>query len=294
MIDVKRFLEPCLKNTFIHRIDPRAKLILLIMVSIASITMDNPTSLALLFALSLMGYPVAKIPGKNIRLLAILLFLLVWGTIYSQSLFYQQHPRTILFTLLDENSLGLDWEGLHLFAEGIEYGAVQSLRLATTTSLALLVYWTTDLNTMLSALIALRVPYGLAFMVITALRFVPLLISESITVIRAQRLKGYAPFKATNGFRTIFLALVPILSNCIRRAAKLAISVEGRSFQPHAPRTSFRGNRLEFTSVDKLLIALGLSVVPIMFIKLCYWLYTNNILYLSELRWIYEFAEKYI
>jgi energy-coupling factor transport system permease protein len=294
MVALKRFLEPSLNDTLVHRIDPRAKLIVLIMVSIVSITMDNPTSLVVLFALSLIGYPLARIPGKNIKLLAILLALLIWGTIYSQALFYQQHPRTILLTLLDENSFGLEWEGLHVFAEGIEYGAVQSMRLATTTALALLVYWTTDLSAMLSALIALKVPYGLAFMVITALRFVPLLISEAITVFRAQRLKGYAPFKPTNVFRTIFLALVPILANCIRRAAKLAISVEGRSFQPHVPRTRFKADRLAFKPVDKLLIAASLLAVPVLFTKLVYWLYTSDILYRSELRWVYAFAEKYI
>jgi energy-coupling factor transport system permease protein len=294
MVDVKRFLEPTLKNTLVHRIDPRTKLIVLIMVSIVSITIDNPTSLVGLFALSLIGYPLARIPGKNIKLLVILLALLIWGTIYSQALFYQLHPRTILFTILDENAFGLKWEGLHVFAEGIEYGAVQSMRLSTTTTLALLVYWTTDPSAMLSALIALKVPYGLAFMVITALRFVPLLIGEAVTVFRAQRLKGYAPFKPTNGFRTIFLALVPILANCIRRAAKLAVSVEGRSFQPHAPRTSFKGNRLDFKPLDKLLIAGSFLALPVLFGKLVYWLYTNNILYFSELRWVYAFAEKYI
>jgi len=294
MVDVKRFLEPTLKNTLVHRIDPRAKLIVLIMVSIVSITIDNPVSLVAIFALSLIGYPLARIPGKNIKLLVILLALLIWGTIYSQALFYQLHPRTILFTILDENAFGFKWEGLHVFAEGIEYGAVQSMRLSTTTALALLVYWTTDPSAMLSALIALKVPYGLAFMVITALRFVPLLIGEAITVFRAQRLKGYAPFKPTNTFRTIFLALVPILANCIRRAAKLAVSVEGRSFQPHGPRTSFKGNRLKFKPLDKLLIACSLLALPVLLGKLAYWLYTNNILYFSELRWVYEIAEKYI
>jgi energy-coupling factor transport system permease protein len=294
MYNVKKFLEPSLENTLIHRIDPRAKLIILATLSIIAISIDKPNALIGFFILSLIGYPVAKIPAENIKILAVLLFLLIWGTIYSQALFYQQHPRTIIFTILPENSLGMTWDGLHVFREGIEYGAVQSMRFAATTSLALLFYWTTNPNAMLFGLIRLRVPYGLAFMVMTALRFIPLLFSESITVFRAQKLKGYAPFKPLNWIKTTFLVLVPILANCIRRAAKLAVSVEGRAFKPDASRTYLQADVLTFTTLDKVLVALCLTALPVLFFKILFWLYVNDIFYLSQLRWIYEIVGKYI
>lgn len=294
MYDVKKFLEPSLRNTLIHRIDPRVKLIVLAAFSIIAISMDNPKALIYIFILSLIGYPVAKIPIQNIKLLAVLLLLLIWGTIYSQALFYQQHPRTIIFTILPENSLGMNWDGLHVFREGIEYGAIQSMRFAATTSLALLFYWTTNPNAMLFGLIRLKVPYGLAFMVMTSLRFIPLLFSESITVFRAQKLKGYAPFKPLNWIKTVFLVLVPILANCMRRAAKLAVSVEGRAFKPEASRTYLKADILKFTTLDRVLMAACLTAIPVLFFKIMFWLYVNDILYLSRLRWIYEIVEKYI
>lgn len=294
MYDVKKLLEPSLENTLVHRFDPRAKLIVLATFSIIAVCIDNPRALIGLFIVSLMGYPVAKIPAKNIRILAVLLSLLIWGTIYSQALFYQEYPRTILWTILPENSLGMNWDGLHVFREGITYGAVQSMRFAATTSLALLFYWTTDPNAMLFGLIRLKVPYGLAFMVITSLRFIPLLFAESVTVFRAQKLKGYAPFKPANWIRTIFLVLVPILANCIRRAANLAISVEGRAFKPEAPRTHLKADILTFTAVDRVLLGLCLAATPVPFIKIFFWLYVNDIFYLSQFRWIYEIAGKYL
>jgi energy-coupling factor transport system permease protein len=294
MYDVKKLLEPSLENTPIHRIDPRAKLIALTAFSIIAISMDNPNALITLFILSLMGYPVAKIPAKNIKILVVLLFLLIWGTIYSQALFYQQHPRTIIFTILPENSFGMHWDGLHVFREGIEYGAIQSMRFAATTSLALLFYWTTNPNALLFGLIRLKVPYGLAFMVMTALRFIPLLFAESITVFRAQMLKGYAPFKPLNWIKTIFLVLVPILANCMRRAAKLAVSVEGRAFKPDASRTYLKADILTFTTLDRVLVVLCLAVLPVLFFKILFWLYVNDIFYLSQLRWVYEIFGKYM
>jgi energy-coupling factor transport system permease protein len=294
MYDVKKLLEPSLKNTLIHRIDPRAKLIVLATFSIIAIFIDKPNTLIDLFILSLIGYPVAKIPAKNIKILAVLLFLLIWGTIYSQALFYQQHPRTIIFTILPENSLGMNWDGLHVFREGIEYGAIQSMRFAATTSLALLFYWTTNPNAMLFGLIRLKVPYGLAFMVMTSLRFIPLLLAESITVFRAQKLKGYAPFKLVNWIKTIFLVLVPILANCMRRAARLAVSVEGRAFAPDASRTYLKAEILEFSILDRVLVTLCLAAIPVVIFKIFFWLYVNDIFYLSQLRWIYEIVGKYI
>ena len=294
MHDARKFLEPSIKDTLIHRIDPRAKIIMLLAFSVIMICIDKPETLAGLFILSLTGYLVAKIPLRNIKILVILLFLLIWGTIYSQALFYQQYPRTIIFTILSENAFGLEWDGLHIYREGIEYGAIQSLRFASTTALALLFYWTTNPNAMLLGLIKLKVPYGLAFMVITSLRFIPLLIAESITVIRAQKLKGYAPFKLSNAVKTIFLVMLPILANCIRRSSKLAISVEGRAFKPDASRTFLKEDILKFKVLDRVLVTLFAMAIPILVSKLLFWLYVNDVLYFSELRWVYDLARNYI
>lgn len=294
MYDIRKYMEPDIRDTFIHRVDPRAKLIVLISVSIMMLFIDKPKTLVGFFVLSLAGYPLAKVPLRNMKALLLLLGLIIWGTIYSQALFYQEHPRTIIFTLLPENSLGMNWDGLHVFREGIEYGAIQSMRLATSTSLALLLYWTTDPNLMLSGLILLKVPYGLAFIVMTAIRFVPILVTEATIVFRAQKLKGYRPLKIGNWVKTLFLALVPILSNCIRRSARLAVSVESRSFRPDGSRTSYRSELLTLKWSDKLLIVCCLMMLPLMLFKLLYWLYVNNIFYVSAFRWIYEIANGYI
>ncbi len=294
MHDIRKYMEPDNGDTFIHRMDPRAKLIVLMAVSIMMLFIDQPETLVGFFALSLAGYALAKVPLRNIKALLLLLALIIWGTIYSQALFYQEHPRTIIFTLMPENSLGIEWDGLHVFREGITYGAIQSLRLATSTSLALLLYWTTDPNLMLSGMILLKVPYGLAFIVMTAIRFVPILVTEATIVFRAQKLKGYRPFKVGNWVRTLFLALVPILSNCIRRSARLAVSVESRSFRPDGSRTCLKSELVTLKLSDKVLIVCCLMLLPLMLFKLLYWLYVNNILYVSAFRWIYEIANRYI
>ena len=106
MFDATRFLSPSLKSSFIQRVDPRVKLISLITLSIVTITVDRPLTLVLFFLITMAGYPIAGIPLRNIKILAVLLLLLIWGTIYSQALFYQEYPRTILFTILPENSFG--------------------------------------------------------------------------------------------------------------------------------------------------------------------------------------------
>ncbi|MCI5140509.1 MAG: energy-coupling factor transporter transmembrane protein EcfT, partial [Candidatus Electrothrix sp. ATG1] len=269
MYNTRKMFSPIQGNTLVHAVDPRTKIIMLAAFSLTVVFLDNPRTLLVFLILSFIGYPLAKIPLKNIQVLALLLLLLFWGLIYSQALFYQQYPRTVLFTLLEENSCGLRWDGLHIYREGMIYGAVQAMRFAATTSLALLFYWTTPADAMLFGMIKLRIPYGLAFMVITSLRFIPLLLSETVTVLRAQKIKGYEPFKPKNLPRAVFFLLVPVLANCMRRSAKLAISVEGRGFRPDAPRSYMKNDTLQMRSADRILLAaLCCFSVPLISCKL--------------------------
>ena len=89
MYNAKRLITPFLKNTLIHHMDPRTKIVVLIALSMIVISVDEPKTLMILCLFSLVGYPMARVPFSNIKMLFIMLLLLVWGSIYSQALFYQ-------------------------------------------------------------------------------------------------------------------------------------------------------------------------------------------------------------
>jgi energy-coupling factor transport system permease protein len=297
MIGARSIAEPTIKDTVIHRIDPRAKILILISIVFVAVSLDNQKTMFLLFLTVLSGFVLAKMPAIKIKTLVILLVLLIWGTIYSQALFYSQLPRTVIFTIIRPEFPILGWltgGGLFVYEEGFHHGAVQGLRSASILSLGLLMCWTTDSRDMLNGLVGLRVPYSVAFMVITAVRFLPIIITEVATVITVQRLRGFNPTKFGSGIiKTLLNILTPTLANCVRRTGTLAISIQSRAFRANSDRTSLK--KLEFSNTDKIVVAVCVfTAISVVIMKLIYNMYTSGIYYTSGLRPVYAIAGGYL
>jgi len=290
--------ETVIGNTVLHKFDPRVKIFLLLVVSLLVIILNQPKALLLLLVLTLLGYPLAGIPKEKVKLLFLFLILGMWGTMFSQALFYSQEPRHILLVLIHPQTpiLGPLTGGLFVYKEGFLYGAVQALRFSTMLSLGLLLCWTTEPRDFLVGFLKWKIPYEIAFMTITALRFLPLVTSETQTVLTAQKLRG---FKAVKGggirqaIKVAFHVLLPILANCVRRAGNLAVSAESRAFRSENERTFWR--EISFQWWDKVvLLVVGLTMLLLCFIKIIYWLYYNGFCYFPYLRVLYDFAENWL
>ena len=278
------------------RLHPHTKIVLLAIVSCLVILLDSPIALFACFLVSLCFQASIPPSWRQIRLLLLFIGLGTWGLIYSQGIFYNQFPRTVIFTLIHKNVpiIGGVTGGIHLYREGLFHGAVQSLRFNTMLTVSCFIIWTTQPRDLLLALVKLRVPYSLAFMVTTGLRYIPLIGSEAQTVIRSQRLRGFRYFQL-NLFHTIsgiLNSLRPILSNNIRRATHLSEAVESRAFSPDAAhRTSLR--ELKTRPQDIFLIVLSLvCLLGVIGLKGVYFLYTNGLYYASWLRGVYTFARE--
>jgi len=278
------------------RLHPHTKIILLAIVSCLVILLDSPIALFACFLVSLCCQASIPPSWRQIRLLILFVGLGTWGLIYSQGIFYNQFPRTVIFTLIhkDVPVIGGLTGGIHLYREGLFHGAVQSLRFNTMLTISCFIIWTTQPRDLLLALVKLRVPYSLAFMVTTGLRYIPLIGSEARTVIRSQRLRGFR-YLRLNLFHTIsgiLNSLRPILTNNIRRATHLSEAVESRAFSPDAAhRTSLR--ELKTRQQDILLIALLLvCLLSVIGLKGVYFLYANGLYYASWLRGAYTFARE--
>lgn len=297
MIGARSIAEPTIKDTVIHRMDPRAKILILISTAFIAVTLDNQKSMFLLFLTVLSGFALARMPAIKIKTLVLLLAFLVWGTIYSQALFYSQLPRTVIFTIISPDFPVLGWMtsgGLFVYEEGLHHGAIQALRSASILSLGLLMCWTTDSRDMLNGLVGLRIPYSVAFMVVTAVRFLPIIITEVATVITVQRLRGFNPKKFGSGIiKTSLNILTPTLANCVRRTGTLAVSIQSRAFRQNLNRTYLK--KLKFSETDKILVIIFIfAAISIVIIKLLYNMYTSGIFYTSGLRPVYAIARGYL
>lgn len=271
----------------ISRLDPRVKIYLLLITGLLVVFLDNPWLLTAMLAAALAGMLAAQLAPVKLKIAVAIVLIGLWGAMFSQALFYEQVPRTAIVMLISPNLpiLGPLTQGVYVYQEGALYGLRQGLRMATMTTLGLMVCWTTDARLLLLGLVRLRLPYSLAFMAVTAVRFIPVLLQETVQVMTASRLRG--------GSRFSIQTLSPILANCLRRAGTLAVAVESRAFRAYDRRSYLE--KLQFSSGEKLLLAAYLlAAAAVVASKISYLSYQYGLFYHPSLRLVYEFARTYL
>ncbi len=290
MIGLRSLVETTHARTWIRDVDVRVKLVLLLATAALVVLIDSPWTLLAILVFVVVLYVFAGLPGAKLRLVVLIVMLTVWGTMLSQSLFYASVPRTPVLELISKDCpvLGNLTGGLFIYREGLFYGAVQSLRIVTMIGLGLLVCWTTDPGEFLSPLVRIRVPYGVAFMTVTAMRFLPAVVAEAAVVLRARRMKGYHRRRDwLRPWRRISQVFKPVFANSIRRSRALALSVESRAFKATGRRTRHGASRLSKPGVAAI-SAVVLVVLSVASAKLLHWLFMEEVLYSESLWWLYE------
>lgn len=283
-------------KTLLHKLDVRTKMVLLILLAAMVLIVDSPRSLFLLFCLALSLHVVARSSPGRWRILMVFILFGIWGSMTSQALFYTREPRTIIACLLAPTTPGIGalTGGVYIYREGLEYGAVQALRSGTMLTLGLLINWTSDPRQLLRSLLSWKLPYELGFMLITGLRFLPVIFQETAVVLTAQRLRGFNPLRALSPqhlIQTAFQTLFPILARTLRRAATLASSVESRGFGRETPQVALPvwSYQERFFCHTMLLAVCGLVLLKIMDA-----LQFNGLYYVSSWRGLYDLMKVWL
>ena len=278
------------RETCIYRMDSRTKIVVLASTAVMSVLLDSPQTLFLILGGTLCLHFVARSTLAQWRVLLLFLLFSMWGTMVSQALFYNQEPRTEIFCLITPQTplLGNLTGGLYLYKEGLLYGAIQAIRAGITLSVGLLMCWNTDISRLMRVMVHWRMPYEVAFMLTTSIRFIPVVFSEATIVLTAQRLKGFSPAKNCSPIRfmrTAFQTLLPIIARIIRRTELLALSVECRGFSRE--RQGALGVRWPIK--ERLASAiLGVALMAVLLCKIAYSLQYNGVYYLSCMHNVYS------
>lgn len=275
-----------------QRLNGRTKLLVLFLFAILMITVDNPRTLFVLFSFTLLLHIVAWTSIYKWKVLAVLLLLGLWGSMFSQALFYAQTPRSPLFVIISPEAgiLGQLTGGLYVYREGILYGAVQGLRSASMLTLGLLVCWTSDPRQLLQAMLAWRLSPQLAFMLVTAIRFLPVLAAETGEIITALQLRSDSQRGRTAVLRHLPYIAKPLLARCLRRAQTLALSVVSRGFFLAGAR---KRKEVWALSERSACAALAVLVVAVVSSKLLY-LLSEQGFYFGVFRQIYDWTVLYL
>ena len=290
-MSVRQLWEGCDAAVWARKMDGRTKLLILFLVAVLAIVVDNPRTLFLLFTATLLLHLSARTSVYKWQVLSILLLLGLWGSMFSQALFFAQTPRTPLFVLIEPTMpvLGQITGGLYVYREGVIYGAVQGLRSATMLTLGLFVCWTSDPRQLLKALMAWRLSPQIAFMLVTAIRFLPVLAAEAGEVIIALRLRSDTRVGRKSIIRHLPYIAKPLLARCLRRSQTLALSVVSRGFFI----STTRKEELWHTKEKFVCCLLIIFTIGITFSKIVY-LLSEQGLYFGNLRIVYDWTKLYL
>ncbi|MBQ8475154.1 MAG: energy-coupling factor transporter transmembrane protein EcfT [Clostridia bacterium] len=230
------FGQYCEGKSFLHRLDPRWKLVLAIVYIIVIFLAKNIFSFVLLGAA---GVGLVFLSGINPKIvLRSLRPLLVIICITSLINVFWLKGETLLFAL---GPVEIYLEGIFnailIVVRVILLVSVTSLMLTyTTTPIAL----TDGLEQLLAPLAYIKLPvHDFSMMMTIALRFIPTLLEETDKIMNAQKARG-ADF-STGSLKKRAKALVPILIplfvSAFRRAEELAVAMECRCYTGGEGRT---------------------------------------------------------
>ena len=225
-------------NSAIHRLDPRTKLLALVVYIVALFSAGSWLSYALVFAFLALSIAVSKIPVKAIvRGMKPLVIILVF---------------TGLLNLLlnpGEQVLVAFWR-ITITLEGLTRAIMMMARILLLISGTFLLTYTTSpisltdgLESLLGPLKKIHVPvHELSMMMCIALRFIPTLIEETDKIICAQKARGadFENGKLLERIKALIPILVPLFISAFRRADELATAMECRCYQGGDGRTKMK------------------------------------------------------
>ena len=225
-------------KTVIHRLDPRTKLLMLVLYIVALFLASGWISYAVMLVFLVTVIAISRIPPKAfLKGMKPLVFILVFTSILN------------LFFTTGQTVLVKFWV-ITITLEGVERAVMMLLRiLMLVTGTFLLTYTTspiamTDgLESLLGPLKKLRLPvHELSMMMCIALRFIPTLIEETDKIMSAQKARGadFESGKLMERVRALIPILVPLFISAFRRADELATAMECRCYRGGDGRTKMK------------------------------------------------------
>lgn len=234
----------------IHQgLDPRSKFLWVLVLFAVALCYNNPLVLAGAIVGLLVVAGLAKLSWKDLSAF-------VWLSLWLTSLSVIIWPAYI-------------HQGVSLFpvgpftvtTDGLFFGLAMGFRITIMLLAAAILMLTTSPQMITAGLLGLGLNYKVGLALSLTIRFIPLMNSERVTILEAQRARG-ADLAHGNPFRRAFKAapvLVPLFSRAMMTAQNLTVAMDARGFGAGSRRTSIIA--LSFGKRDYALCALGAAII---------------------------------
>ena len=223
-------------ESFIHKMDARVKILLLIAYIVLIFVVKNFYGFIVVGAFLIIATLFSKVSFFSMLKSASGILFILLLTVVLNLFFYKTENPTPMFWIISY--------------EAFYFASFMALRLLTLVLGSMLLTYTTTpvaltdgIESLLSPLKVIKFPvHELALVMSIALRFIPILMSEADRIIMAQKARG-ADFDSGNIFKrakALVPVLIPLLVSAFRRAEELGDAMDSRCYSGSSVRTKFR------------------------------------------------------
>lgn len=261
-------------KSFAHSLDPRTKLVFLIVYIVSVFLATTFWGLGACAVAFLVCAICSRVPfGKLLKSVKGILFLLVFTAILNVFFYSPAENETALW----------GWKFINIYEGGLISAAFLIVRLfllvlgsslltLTTTPVAL----TDGIESLLTPLKWIKIPvHDIALIMSIALRFIPILTDETSRIMNAQKARG-TDFESGGLFKrikAIVPILIPLLISAFRRADELGDAMDARCYAGSKTRTKYKKLRFSWRDLVATIfmlillggvIALKILLVPVL------------------------------
>lgn len=231
-------------NSFVHKLDPRVKILISLFYIVDLFLVNNFKGYIFIVIFTVLSIIISKVSFKYIFKGLKPIFVLIIIT------------ALLNIFMTDGKILVFKWHIFTVYKEGLILAAFMVIRLIfliVGTSLLTLttspIELTDGIEKLMNPLKKIGVPaHELAMMMTIALRFIPTLIDETDKIMKAQMARG-ADFESGNIVKraqNLIPLLVPLFISSFRRADELAMAMEARCYRGGEGRTRMKILKLTF------------------------------------------------
>ena len=248
-------------DSFVHKLDPRSKLLFVFAFIVVVFLANNVITYAILLALTLFVVVLSKIR----------LYFLINGL--KPVIFLMVFTLVLHLLMTKGGAVLLDLGFVKIYEDGLRQGVFISLRFLVLVFMTSILTLTTSpisitdgLETLLNPFKRFKLPvHELALMMSISLRFIPTLMDETDKIMKAQMARGSdlsaGPMK--DRLKAVVPLLVPLFVSAFKRAEDLATAMEVRGYRGGEGRTKYR--QLKWTAKDTISLVLLVVVAVILF-----------------------------
>lgn len=254
-------------DTVIHRLNGTTKLIMLILVSIASMTTYDTRFLIGMSLLSIILFKISKIKWQDISFIVKFIALFSILNLIAVYLFSPEYGVSIY------GGRDMVWEGFGRFTltkQQLFYELNLLLKYVSTVPFVLIFILTTNPSSFAASLNKLGISYKASYAVSLAIRYIPDIQDSYFEISASQQARGFEMSKKASLHQRLKGALqivFPLILSSLDRIEVVSTAMELRRFGQKKKRTWYAGESFHKSDVIAVILSIILLIISLYLVK---------------------------